>query len=307
MGARLPFTDKEAVQAGKPLPFSIFGADGKLLLAQGQLVASERLCESLRETGVSISRGATFDAQAAATLKEDEEKACPITRLSREYVKQNRRSIAGLKMSRTDTDEGYTTWVIGMNQRKSLILTQPMRSDKSLVPVLENDMWTFRTFHATSVFRFSASILKVSFEPFPHLHIDLPKLVDKKAVRKSPRAMIALLTTVKIGEKESKCFIADLSSQGARVALPSDAVIAKGDTIPMQFTLRVMDREYPLSLNAKVMSLYGQSDPQHPQVSFYGIFFENLPERELLILHGCVHERLSSELDSLWQALSIPS
>jgi hypothetical protein len=301
MGARLPFTEKEAVQAGKPLPFSIFGPDGKLLLAQGQVVESERMCESLRDTGVTISR-ANGDAQVAASNAEP---ICPITKLSRDYVSQNRHTMAGLKMSR-DGSEDYTTWVIGMNQRKVLILSQPIRPDKSLVPVLKGDTWTFRTFHATSVFRFSATILNVAFEPFPHLHIEMPRLVDKKSVRKSPRATVAMLSKARIGDKEEKCFVADLSAQGARVALPARLNLAKDDRIEVELTVKLADRQYPLKLDVKIASTYGASDPQHPEAAFYGLFFDQMDDADHILLHACVYEKLVTELDSLWQALSIP-
>ncbi|HLU76620.1 MAG TPA: flagellar brake protein [Burkholderiales bacterium] len=304
MSTREALLDPDAIETGKVLPFSVYAADGRLLLAQGQIVESERMCELLRTTGVSCSR--TGNPQDAANaLKEEEERNCPILRLSRAYAQTARRSMSGLHMAPSDSQEGYTTWVIGMHQRKSLILSHPVRPDKSLVPVLDGEQWVFRTFHATSVFRFTATVLKVSFEPFPHLHIDMPRLVDQRSVRKSPRAAMALVSEIKTATRKERCLVVDLSAQGARVATPNHLILAKGDKAQIELKLRVGEREYKLALDACIASTYGASDAQHPLASFYGLSFENLSDRDLLVLHGCVYERLASELDSLWQALSI--
>src|SRR4051794_26868409 len=51
MSTAFPFTEKDRIQVGKPLPFSVFGADGKLLLAAGRVIESERLREMLLRIG----------------------------------------------------------------------------------------------------------------------------------------------------------------------------------------------------------------------------------------------------------------
>jgi hypothetical protein len=43
--------DHDRIVVGKPLPFSIFTADGKLLLAQGRVVETERLRDMLVRNG----------------------------------------------------------------------------------------------------------------------------------------------------------------------------------------------------------------------------------------------------------------
>src|SRR5690349_7883720 len=49
----LSAAERDRIEVGKPLPFSVFTAEGKLLLAAGQVVASERLRELLLKTGQS--------------------------------------------------------------------------------------------------------------------------------------------------------------------------------------------------------------------------------------------------------------
>ncbi len=51
MSTAFPLTEKDRIQVGKPLPFSVFGADGKLLLAAGRVIESDRMREMLLRIG----------------------------------------------------------------------------------------------------------------------------------------------------------------------------------------------------------------------------------------------------------------
>src|ERR1017187_3079958 len=52
MSVKAPPAEKERIIVGRPLPFSVFGAEGQLLLAEGSVVESDRARQMLLRKGV---------------------------------------------------------------------------------------------------------------------------------------------------------------------------------------------------------------------------------------------------------------
>lgn len=302
--------DKNDIVVGKPLPFSVYGPDRMLLLAKGQLVESERVREALIRNGALQSasglQGGGADKDRPA---ENEEKAklSALAVLRQDYQNLNSRSRFGLRMSREDGSESYLCWVVGHTDRRGLMITAPVREDRTFVPVTESQIWLFRTFYATAAFRFSAVVQKVLFDPFPYLHIQLPQMIDMRLVRKVPRAQVCVTATVTDAQsaRDMQAVIVDLSVTGLRLALAEGCTLAKEQTVALNFTVPLLGRQHTMKLSGRVMSCYGVSDMKHSGVNFYGLNIEPVAESEQVVLHGYVQQHLVAELDSMWQALAI--
>jgi hypothetical protein len=300
--------DKSDIVVGKPLPFSVYGADKMLLLAKGQRVESERVRDALIRNGVlqnANPAGSGGAAKAGAAAKEEERtKLSPLAVLRHDYQNLSSRSRFGLRMSRDDGGESYLCWVVGYADRRGLILTAPTREDRTFVSVTEGQTWLFRTFYATAAFRFNAVVQKVLFDPFPYLHIQLPQTIDMRLVRKTPRAQVCVNATVS-GARDMQAVIVDMSVNGLRLALVENCTLAKDQAVALSFSVTLLDKQHTLTMNGRVMSCYGNSDMKHPGVSFYGLNVEPVSELDQLVLHGFVQQHLVSELDSMWQALAM--
>jgi hypothetical protein len=57
-------------------------------------------------------------------------------------------------------------------------------------------MWLCRTFQSTSTFRFLGTVLKVLFEPFPHLFVEVPRTVEQRKIRNRTRATVLLSAAI---------------------------------------------------------------------------------------------------------------
>jgi hypothetical protein len=300
--------DKNDIVVGKPLPFSIYGADRMLLLAKGQRVESERVREALIRNGVLHNGNPTGpggNPKGGAPAQEEERtKLSPLAVLRHDYQNLGSRSRFGLRMSREDGGESYLCWVVGYADRRGLILTAPTREDRTFVSVTEGQTWLFRTFYAMAAFRFNAVVQKVLFDPFPYLHIQLPQMIDMRLVRKTQRAQVCVNATVS-GAQDMQAVVVDMSVSGLRLALVENCTLAKDQTVALSFTVTLLDKQHTLKMNGRVMSCYGNSDMKHPGVSFYGLNVEPAGELDQLVLHGFVQQHLVSELDSMWQALAI--
>jgi hypothetical protein len=158
-------------------------------------------------------------------------------------------------------------------------------------------------FSGTAVLRFRGAILKVAFDPYPYLHILVPQVIERRLIRQLPRALVSLRATLATPDAHVATVI-DLSVGGARVAVTKPLTLEVGATIQLHTTVDVLGRQRDLDLRATVAMAYGTADTRHPEITFYGLSFEALPERDILMLHGYVQEQRANEYDGLSQVLA---
>jgi PilZ domain/Flagellar protein YcgR len=297
--------DKRWIAIGKSLPFSIYDSHRKLLLAQGHVVESERSLQRL------LDHGQYYKPELSAGPREVIEEAFepdpvdPLTALGRDYSNIQLRARCGVKIAPRETGESYLCWVIGVShENRCLVMTAPARPDKALAPITKGQVWFCRMFSSTSVFRFRGAILKVAFEPYPYLHILVPEVIEKRLIRQLPRALVSLPGTLAVPETH-QVTIVDLSVGGARVAADKKLALEVGASVQLDARIEVLGREQELRLPAKVATVYGVADTRHPGIAFYGLAFDSLDERIVLMLHGYVQQQLASEYDDLGQVLAL--
>jgi PilZ domain/Flagellar protein YcgR len=298
--------DKHGISVGKALPFSIYDAQRKLLLAQGHMVESQRSLERLLRQGQYYRSGhSDSDARSAAEEWTGNGPINPLAALNRDYANIPHRSRCGVKIAPNETGESFLCWVIGVShENRCLVMTAPARPDKALAPISQGQVWFCRMFSSTSVFRFRGAILKVAFEPYPHLHVLVPEVIERRNIRRTPRALVSLQATLAVPESHY-AMIVDLSVGGARVGADTKLALDVGHALELVTTIEVLGRQEELRLTASVAVVYGTSDARHPDIAFYGLSFEPPDERTTLLLHGYVQEQLASEYDGLGQVLAM--
>jgi hypothetical protein len=303
MRIKAPALEKDKIVVGSPLPFSVFGAEGQLLLAQGSVVESDRARQMLLRNGVYFDVvSGTFVTTGQASECAEEEATDPLSALQKDYGAASAGRRFALTVASDDSDEYHSTWVIGVHNQ-SIILTAPRRPDGRLVSVAVGQVWHCRAFQMTSAFRFRSPVIKVVFEPFPHVHIEAPQHVERRTVRGRPRAAVFLKVALETPQSAPAVMV-DLSLSGGRLAVERSIKLKRGDALRVAMKLEVIESQFELALNASVIAEFGTSDGRHPQVAFYGIKFEAPSEVEKLVLHSFVSGQLALELNSLWQVLS---
>jgi c-di-GMP-binding flagellar brake protein YcgR len=298
--------DKKRIVVGEPLPFAIYGADRKLLLAEGAVVGSSSIRDRLLQMGVFCAAPATATAPARSPEASlDDTLANPLITLSRDYADMIRRARFTVKIAPNESSESFLCWVIGVSHKnRCLVLTAPAHKDNSPVAVSRGQKWICRLFNSTTVFRFHGQILKSTLEPFPYIHVALPPSIERRTVREVPRAIVNLQGTL-IAAEETHAAIVDLSLTGARIGVDRRTPLAMGDLVRLKAFLELLDELRELNVQARIVADYGETDDEHPDISFYGIKFESLELTHQLMLHAYVQERLVRELDGLGQLLEM--
>lgn len=122
--------DKRWLAVGKPLPFSIYDSQRKLLLAQGHVVESARSLERLHEQGQYYKPEGPGPSVSDEVLEEPAaDPVHPLAALNRDYANIPQRARCGIKISPRETGESYFCWVIGAShENRCLVMTAPARS-----------------------------------------------------------------------------------------------------------------------------------------------------------------------------------
>lgn len=310
------FQNHDAIVVGKPMPFSVYGTDGKLLLAKDLPVTSERMREVILTQAAYCVPAENDRGVAHLPIPSEQAGAAPPTLravvgaladLRQQYCNDDDRSRFGLRIAKDETSESFGAFVIGVvNDKRYVILTSPVDKQGKLVPIVPNEIWLCRLFNATTVFRFMGRVIKVTGEPLPHLHIELPPNIERRTVRRQPRALCALAATLRRPDG-SPAIIIDISTSGVRLAVDIAAKLEKGALVPICTTIKMLDRLFELTLNGRVTAAFGASDPRFPGVHFYGMQLEDVNESAALVLHAYVQEQLTHEFDRLSRVLAIES
>jgi len=318
--SHIAFKNPEAIVVGEPMPFSVYDTDRKLLLAKGLPVTSGRMRDVLlaQATYVPTPENDTGAAELSApisawdTLAGDATKGAappaisgPLAELCRSYANYEERSRFGMRIGRDERAESYPAFVIGVvNEKRYLILSAPVNKENVLLPLVKDELWLCRLFNATTVFRFMGRILKVAYEPIPYIHVELPKTIERRMVRKQPRALASLAATLDDADGEP-AIIVDISVSGVRLAVRATTPLEKNSTVPLLINITILKRLYPMRIIARITATFGAADPKFPHVHFYGAQFANLDSLTSLVLHGYVQEQLAAELDRLSRVLAI--
>jgi hypothetical protein len=288
---------------GKALPYSIYGADRKLLLGAGQIVANAVVRDHLRTSGVYCSDDGMLTGAYDVKKFAIERKLSPaLLNFTQAYSDAKARSQFGFKIAADEKGTGYSISMIGMLENGHSIMTAPLLPDGSAVPVAVGQSWLFRAFYVTAALRYRAEILHVGDVPFPHLYIGPPQSMERQNIRRWPRVQLCKPVNPD-GSGEVRNIMVDLSVGGTRLAAEARFPLVKGQRVTLPVELPMLQSEYPLILTGVVLNIYGTSDTRHPDIALYGLQFEKPTQLQLLTLHGFVQEQMCAEMDRVTQLL----
>jgi len=307
MASHQSFTDHDSIVVGRTLQFSVYSADRKLLLAKGQVVESERIRDQLIRAGKFQSLGSDLELTSAAEDSPFEIEPIienPLDVYARDFHSAVGTSRVGVRVSREETGESYPCWVVGADELHGLIITAPTKPDRSIVPVNEGQTWVFRMMYLTAAVKFHGTIRKVQFEPTPLINISLPKQVELRHVRASPRVAACIRAVIDYG-KEIPVLITDIGVGGMRVAMERERWEPKaGHRITLIFEIEMLGQTYHFKVPATVVGKPHELDKRYPAICFAGLKIEAQSETEKLVLHSYVFERTALDFNALWKALT---
>lgn len=191
--------------------------------------------------------------------------------------------------------------LMGYRKDKSILVSTPVVDGKE-VSVFKGQKFIVRLFSVKTVYAFNVTILESKRTPYPYMHLTYPMKVESVVVRNAQRVNIELLVAVKNedpdkGKDETiSGKLTDLSTGGAKLT-SYEPVADKGDNISLAVKLVVGGIEQYIQILATVrrVDIEKAADKTEKDSYVYGLEFCFVDEKERLVLHGYVYEKLSQE------------
>lgn len=183
--------------------------------------------------------------------------------------------------------------LLGYLKNQTLIVTNPIAAGR-VVLVKEGTHYNVKGFTGTLHYTFKAKVLKVHPQPYPHMHIEYPKLVSATKIRKSMRAAMNLPATLfnTLTQKHTQVVLKDLSVGGGLLTL-KECIGMKGTQYTLRFMVRLADDlEEEVSTEVIVRSLEADANG----TCTMGVQFIDLDKNaRLLVMNSVYRQQLRTE------------
>lgn len=188
--------------------------------------------------------------------------------------------------------------LIGYLKNSGVIVTVPT-SGSELVMLKDGQSFIVRFFSGQSAYAFTATVVRQTSLPFPHVHLSFPREVRGQGVRKGARIDVELIAAIALpGATEGEVLtrsgkIINLSTGGA--ALRSKLSLGhKGDVIGVKF--KILTHDIPSYLDFASTIRMEKHDPADPAMPYlYGIEFANADQGMSLALAAFVYQKIFHE------------
>lgn len=190
-----------------------------------------------------------------------------------------------LQLNLGDQARRYASRIIGYARPHSIMLQTPSVSGKALL-LREGQLVTTRFMGGDSVYAFATPIIAVLLKPYPYLHIEYPKEIEKAFVRKSERTPANLPAEVEpVGQSRAAVTIVDISVGGARFVGPSK-LGEVDDPLQISVVVEYQQQRQRLSIASTIRNI--QPIDSAESLSNYGVQFNVASLTEQLMIGGLI-------------------
>ncbi len=197
-----------------------------------------------------------------------------------------------------NVEQRYPVRFIGINPVSSIIVSAPMTGKDKIYFVREGQNVTLRFVVKNVVSGFSTRVMLTRGQPYPYLHLEIPKEVQTVEVRKEIRVETDIDLTVLNKTQKSSALTAkmtNLSCSGGRIE--SQAKLAKmDDTLNIMMPLTIGKIEKLVTVDCKVSYLKEDAGDHHP---VYGVSFEEIDEEDDLVLRAFIYQQILQSMHML--------
>lgn len=291
---------KTDVVLGRPLPYSLYDQDSKLLLRAGVVVQTQNQLDLLSERGLYRDRmAANQAATAVAAGPVDEVEAGGESGGIVRDLEDIRPQIGDVLQMQGVADGAlrHAVKLLGYAKGRSVMVTPPM-VDGAYAIVKQGSAFVVRFFSGKNAYAFPAHVLKMSNTPFPYLHLSYPKEVRGMRVRRAQRAGVRLIASVSdMYEALHSGVLMDISKGGALLAVRS-VIGDVGDRIGLKFRVQFDDIDQFVHVWATIRSVRNNPDPDNGALAIHhGLEFAEVQGSDKLVLAAYTNQKLIEATD----------
>ena len=202
----------------------------------------------------------------------------------------------------------YYVKVIGCLPGRSLLVTTPRVKGKALL-VREGQIYAARLLSGNNAFGFISSVLMACNRPYPYLHLEYPRHLERMVVRRAQRAAVDIIASAQKvdsghegeanaqGDGGHSVLIRDLSTTGSGL-LAEHPLGQEGELLTVSLKLEVSGVEQYLTLPAVIRNQREiEEEKRRDKFAYqYGVEFQMIEPNDAIVLHAFVYEKIVEAL-----------
>lgn len=285
---------KSDIDLGKPLLYAIYDSDRNVLIESGCVLETQAQLEALLEKkpyreqrvgGVGSQRGRRDAGERDAT-EQPGERIVPL-----DEIKLSIGDPFQIQAQIAQSESRYYVKLIGYLKGKGVLVTVP-EVDGRLCFVREGQAFVVRFFAGRNAYAFTASVLKSSNIPFPHLHLSYPSQVRGLVVRAGERVPARIICAIAMQDDTRTItaagLLTNISVSGAMLS-SKNKLGDKGDLVSVKFRVDIREIEFLTAIDATIRSVSRDESGEF----LHGIQFAGLPDDVAIALTAFVYQKLA--------------
>lgn len=279
---------QQEIAVGKPLPWAVYDADRKLLLARHFVIDSQSQLDGLLERGMFrvVHHGArTVDERAQRS--EGEERICRLG-----DIRLRIGDTMQLQSRAVGDDTRYVVKLVGVMSDNAVIVNTPI-INRSVAAVRQGASFVVRLFAGKSVYAFPTTVTRIGTSPFPHLFLEYPREVRGLEVRRSARVSVNIIAALRTEDgRQQACVVRNLSVGGALLQA-RHPLGEPGTRLQLKLRVTVTDLEQYLNLPTIIRVVHdGAPRDNAMPVTEHGVQFVGIAPNDQIALTSFVYQTL---------------
>lgn len=296
---------KNDIAVGQPLPWPLYDQEHKVLVEQGGIVRDDAHLESLlaggacRELSWESNKEGGSDLSAFQTPQDQVNADEPGAQFTFDDMKLKAESRLQLEPPTQLGRDRFLVRVIGYLRDVSLLVTAPITASGLRLQLMEGEKVVMRSFSGQNAFAFACTIGRICKLPYEYLHLSFPDVIQGVMIRKAPRVKSRIIAAVqntssRNSGEQSSALISNISANGA--ALDARRALGdKGDVLSLAFRVNLHKIDAFLSVKGAIRAVLDaetSSDLPGPELTRYGIEFQDLQPNDMVILQSMIYQQI---------------
>jgi c-di-GMP-binding flagellar brake protein YcgR len=295
--------DKDELEIGKPLPWTLFDPQRNCLAVAGDVIKTNEHLLLLLDS--NPCRELTWESGSEGDDAEELTSEEITTAGKGDSNKQTSFPFGAMNLKVGDrlqvqppaqlSMERFIVKLVGYLNNISLLVTAPIDTNGLRLQLIEGEKLVVRIFSSQNAFGFASTIEKICKIPFDYLHLSFPDEVQGMVIRKAPRVRTRIIAAVAIGgqTESASAIISNLSANGALLDAKRN-LADKGDFIKLSFRVNLHNIDAYLTVNAAVRAIFADEavDNGGTTLIHHGLEFVDLQPNDSVILQSMIYQQM---------------
>ncbi len=192
-------------------------------------------------------------------------------------------------------EQRYPVRFYGINPKGSVIVSAPHSSGDKMIFIREGQMVNLRFMVKNVASGFSSRVIATRGQPYPYVHLEIPKEIQTVEVRKDVRVSTNFKVTVMNKTHNSSALVGkviNLSCSGGRLESGNN-IAHVGNKLNITFKVDIDDIARMLTFDADVINVKPKKEGDGYN---YGFNINSIDEEDQIALHAFVYQELLRNL-----------